>query len=482
MSRLSPREAGRYLRRQRVFILAFLLMVFGVLGLGKAFVASDTSGLTEPRLESRFAFLGGDLNERPNVVTIELESVGARSVGVYNERARTTPFLDSLASESLVAERAYTTIPHTGKALVSSNCGIYPPPNTLSSEAYEDALPVPCLAELLGEQGYETMHFGPAALPDPPDVAGGGSHLMSNFGYSGGEIYPKDEMPTEGFEKANYFSYEDATMLQPSRQWLEQNASQRLSEDSERPFHASYKTSTPHHPYYAPDRYGKREYAVAGGDEEYNRYLNSVHYLDQFLKELIGQYKELGLYEDTIFVIYADHGEAFGEHEAGSEELRQHDQVLYEEGVRVPLMVHAPGSDEAQGRVERLASIMDILPTVADLAGYRLRGAEQYQGRSLLSHEPSWARTLYFSCWPPGECTGAIRANASDPKGEKYIYRFGQGPEEYYDLASDPGERRNLLTRGGEQARDSGRQLYESTAEWFASTATRYDETRTLSD
>lgn len=458
-------------------------MVSGGLGLARAFFNVDLPGVgiienaldaSEPRLEPRPASAGG-FSERPNVVNIELESVAARTVGAYNEQARTTPYLDSLAEESLLAERAYTTTPHTGKALVSSNCGIYPPPNTLSSEAHRDTLPVPCLAELLGEQGYETMHFGPAKVPDPPEIAGSGSHLMSNFGYSEGEIYPKDEMSTEGFEKANYFSYEDATMLEPSRQWLEQAA-----QDSERPFYASYKTSTPHHPYYAPDRYGNRDYSQAQGDEEHNRYLNSVHYVDQFVKELIGQYKELGLYEDTIFVIYADHGEAFGEHEVDGEELRQHDQVLYEEGVRVPLMVHAPGSDQAQGRVGRLASVMDILPTITDLAGYRLQGAQQYEGKSLLSSDPSWARTLYFSCWPPGECTGAIRASASDPEGEKYIYRFGQNPEEYYDLASDPGERRNLLAWGGEQAKASGQQLYESTAEWFSSAVTRYDDSSSI--
>ncbi|MDN5697068.1 MAG: LTA synthase family protein [Rubrobacter sp.] len=451
-----------------LFLMVFLCLVIGAVGLGRVFFDWGIPAASEPRLQSRPISESG-FEQRPNVVTIELESVGARAVGAYNEEARATPYLDSLAEDSLLAERAYTTIPHTGKALVSSNCGVYPPPHTLSSEAHEDAVPVPCLAELLGEQGYETMHFGPAKAPNPPNLAGGGSHLMANFGFSEDEIYPKKEIPTEGFEEANYFSYEDATMLEPSREWL-QNAGH-----SERPFYASYKTSTPHHPYNAPARYGQRDYSQAAGDEEYNRYLNSVHYVDQFLEELIGQYKDLGLYENTIFVIYADHGEAFGEHEVGGKELAQHDQVLYQEGARVPLMVHAPGSEKEQGRVGRLASIMDILPTVADLAGYRLEGAEQYRGESLLPYRPFWSRTLYLSCWPPGNCSGALRASSTDPEGEKYIYRFGKAPEEYYDLSSDPTEERDLLAAGGESARDSAQGLYEDTSEWFSSVVSRYE-------
>ena len=62
-----------------------------------------------------------------NVVIIHLESVGARSVTPYNEDVETTPFLDQLADESLVAERAYAVVPHTTNALVATACGIDPP-------------------------------------------------------------------------------------------------------------------------------------------------------------------------------------------------------------------------------------------------------------------------------------------------------------------------------------------------------------------
>lgn len=66
--------------------------------------------------------------EKRNVVLIHLESVRERSMDPYNPDADTTPFMEDLAEESLLVERAYTTTPHTSKAITSINCGIYPHP------------------------------------------------------------------------------------------------------------------------------------------------------------------------------------------------------------------------------------------------------------------------------------------------------------------------------------------------------------------
>ena len=69
------------------------------------------------------------------------------------------PFLDELAKSSLLAERAYTTVPHSSKASVSANCGVYPHLVTTSTEALPEGIPAPCLADLLKEQGYNTVFF-----------------------------------------------------------------------------------------------------------------------------------------------------------------------------------------------------------------------------------------------------------------------------------------------------------------------------------
>jgi arylsulfatase A-like enzyme len=86
---------------------------------------------------------------------------------------------------------------------------------------------------------------------------------------------------------------------------------------------------------------------------------------DIFLKNLIDQYKELGLYDNTIFVIYGDHGEGFGEHGRF-----QHDDTIWEEGLQVPLLIHAPRLIGGGERVEELSNHADILPTVLELLGY----------------------------------------------------------------------------------------------------------------
>ncbi len=150
-----------------------------------------------------------------------------------------------------------------------------------------------------------------------------------------------------------------------------------------------YLTGTGHDDYQTPLRYGLKDFSK---DDMLNRYLNCLRYQDFFVKNLINQYEELGHYEDTIFVIYGDHGEGFGEHGRW-----RHEDVIWEEGARVPLIIHAPGSFEDGERVKGLVNHTDILPTVLDLLGFELKGGE-YPGYSLLNPIPE-DRTLFFSCF-----------------------------------------------------------------------------------
>jgi lipoteichoic acid synthase len=140
------------------------------------------------------------------------------------------------------------------------------------------------------------------------------------------------------------------------------------------------------------------------------------------VKHLLEQYKELGLYEETIFVLYGDHGEAFGEHG-----LYQHDNVAYEEGLRVPLLIHDPQNWQGGERVKAPTNQLDVLPTVIDLLGYGVEGGS-YSGSSLLGPPPK-DRTLMAGCWYERECLASIEGD------EKYIYHYGDEPEELFDLS-----------------------------------------------
>jgi lipoteichoic acid synthase len=359
--------------------------------------------------------------ERRNVVLIHLESIRARSVTPYNEQLKTTPFLDELARKSLLAERAYTIIPNSLKASISVNCGIEP---SLwpAVEAEPAGLLAPGLAGLLRGQGYRTVYFQSATerFMYFGDQA-------KDLGYE--EYYPVETMDTEGFERSNYFGWEDEVMLKPSEEWLKKRG--------ETPFVAEYLTSTGHHDYFPPTRYGHEHFVE---DEKLNRYLNCVRYLDFFLKNLIDQYKKLGLYQDTIFVMFGDHGEGFGEHGR-----YVHEDNPYEESLRVPLVIHAPWRFQHGERVEELSNLTDVLPTVLDLLGYELRGGK-YPGYSLLRPLPE-DRTLFFSCTNRDKCLASIKGY------EKYIHHYGDEPDEFFDLSGDPLEKRNLSDERAEEAR-----------------------------
>jgi lipoteichoic acid synthase len=256
-------------------------------------------------------------------------------------------------------------------------------------------------------------------------------------------------MDKEGFQKSNYFGYEDDIMLEPSREWLEKH--------KDGPFLATYLGVTGHHDYRQVDRYGLKDFAE---DDVLNRYQNEVRYLDFFVKNIIEQYKEMGLYDNTIFVIYGDHGEGFGEHD-----LYQHDNTIYEEGIRVPLIIHDPENFHSGERVETLTNELDFLPTVAGLLGYEIEG-DEYPGRSLLA-PPEESRTLFFSCFDDYRCLASLRGD------QKYTYFFGNQPEEVYDLSSDPSESNDLAGELGDKELEDRR---KEVLTWYSRVNAMYEK------
>ena len=382
--------------------------------------------------------------EKRNVVMIFLESTRAQSTTAYNDEIDTTPFLDELSEESLMAERAHAVVPHTSKALVATTCGVPPPLDTRKTESEPGIIPARCLPELLEEQGYNSAFFQSAT-----ETFERRPQLVENFGYD--HFQAIEEMSKTGYQKVNYFGYEDEIMLRPSRAWLEENA-------DDGPFMTTYLTVTPHHNYVVPGRYGTKKYS---SDPELNRYLNTIRYQDFFLEKLFDQYKDLGLYEDTIFVMLGDHGEGFAEHPP----LKQHDNVIYQEGLHIPLLIHDPKRPDL-GRVEENVNELDVLPTVADMLGYRLEGGD-YPGFSMLS--PPEDPKLMASCYHERTCLASIDGD------QKYIYSYGNRGEEYYDLSEDPKEQKNLIEEQGDKKIED---LRDDLLAWEARVESSYEQQR----
>ena len=366
---------------------------------------------------------------RSNVVVVFLESVGANATQMGDGAIRTTPFLNALAADSVVGERTYVVTSSTYKAHVAALCGVEPYFNG-DRELFEGAYDFRCLPELLGEQGYQTAYFTSSsreALDWPV--------LVDHLGFD--EMYGYEDMPTEGFESSNSWAYEDAILLGPSQEWISKQ---------ETPFLASYMVCAPHFEYLPLSRYGQEDYH---DDPTKNRYLNSVRYVDGFLEELIGSYEEAGVLDRTIFVIVGDHGESFGEHMP-----RQHNASPYEEVVRVPLLIYAPGLIEEGRQAPGLTSQLDITPTLLDLLQIP-HDASKLQGSSLMG--PTVHETVHTACLYNHTCATTIGTRW------KYIHHFGEREDELFDLMEDPKEMRNVVRENPERAQVMGRE----TLRWY---------------
>jgi arylsulfatase A-like enzyme len=374
--------------------------------------------------------LGPELPNGTNVVVVFLESVGANAVTAYNPAMKTTPFLDGLAHKSLFAERAYVVASSTYKAHVASLCGVEPYFNG-DRELAEAAFDFPCLPAELAGHGYQTVYFSSSGR----DMLWW-TRLVDHLGFE--DFLGFEDMETEGFEAANDWAYEDDIMLGPSEAWLRKNG--------DRPFVAAYMTATPHFEYRAPTRYGRHDYVP---DPVQNRYLNAVHYVDQFVANLVGQYERLGLAENTVFVVVGDHGEAFYEHTP-----KQHNASAYEPVVRVPLLLYAPGLTEGR-RVGGLVSQLDITPTLVDMLGMSAEEGTM-QGVSVFHEDPLRSR-LHTACLYAFTCAATITQT------EKFIHHFDDGADELFSLETDPAERTNLAAERPQQSRA----LRAETRRWY---------------
>ncbi len=381
-----------------------------------ALVGSSAGGAdsAEPWFDIADAELVGPDGDGPdNVVFVILESVRASATTPYNSQLETTPYLDELADDSLFFEQAYAMVPHTSKALVAMLCGV--PPRIIMdiAESRPGGGPGRCMPTLLGDVGYRSLFMQSAT--EQFEARRG---LVANMGFD--DFLPLEQMDTEGYEEANYFGYEDDIMLPYSADWL--------GEYGDQPFMTAYLTITPHHDYRAPGTYGFFEFH---DNPLINRYLNSVRYIDHFVENLIDQYKELGLYESTLFVIAGDHGEAFGEH--GRE---QHDNVPWQEGIHIPLIIHDGSSSTEPVRHSAPVSHIDLVPTVLEMLDFEVTDGS-YPGYVADQIPPD--RIVFFSCWYDDQCAGFLH------DGHKFIHHFGNRRDELFNVLDDPQEQDNLL-------------------------------------
>ncbi len=193
----------------------------------------------------------------------------------------------------------------------------------------------------------------------------------------------------------------------------------------------------PHSSYMTHKEFPTSLSGVPGLMEKYDY---EIAFCDLWVKKLIDAVNELGLAKDTAIVIMADHGEAWGEHK-----VYFHGQDLFDEQLRVPLIFVVPGHPAHV--VDEPVALVDVAPTLIDLVGAPVPA--NMRGQSLLPvilhgkaargpvARPVFAEMLPATAWPH-------HATMMMDDGKKLIHRISERRWELYDLASDPGEKKNL--------------------------------------
>ncbi len=171
------------------------------------------------------------------------------------------------------------------------------------------------------------------------------------------------------------------------------------------------------------------------------KYDGEVAFADRHVGMMLDALAAAGLADETVVMLMSDHGEAFGEHRFAGERMFFHGQTLYDELLRVPLVIKVPGMQHRT--VEQPVMLADLGPTLIDLVGRAVPSS--MQGRSLvpalvgevLADEPVFAEMLPAPSWQH-----KWRAVVSG--GYKLLDKQSEGSVELYDVAKDPTEQKNL--------------------------------------
>lgn len=419
----------------------------------------------------------------PNVLLITVDALRADHIGACGNGWIQTPTMDLLARHGVLSCNTYTQQPQTNPAVASIFTGLYPAVHGVRLHMVDrlsDSFDT--LAEVMQRNGYNTsavipwtslepafsgFHQGfqtyeafvvnePPALQNPATAALAGVYRRVTDQLALGSVVESVLGLREGTE-AEIDGRADVTTT-AAMTWLANHGDSR--------FFLWVHYFDPHYPFTPPEPwdqlydqgyngrydgsmgfvYEMREgiFEPDARDVEYLRalYASEVSLTDYYLGQLLGYMARVGLLENTIVVLTADHGESLGERGQAwpSGDYWLHGDDLYQTGIQVPLMVYDPRSQRGPQLLGPPIEHVDIMPTILDLVGLPL--PRFVQGRSLLpllSGRDSVADRVAVSTLADDSQTAVISA-----QGWKLIANLAGGPRELYYLPGDPDERLNV--------------------------------------
>jgi phosphoglycerol transferase MdoB-like AlkP superfamily enzyme len=312
----------------------------------------------------------------------------------------------------MLSRSRYPIHPESIKGFFAVLCSRYPAMDT-EAESY-GRITTPSIAAALKQNGYRTALFHSGRF-----MYLGMEAVVENRGY---EVL--EDAGAIGGNRESSFGVDESSTVRRTLAWIDSLA------PGER-FFLTYLPIAGHHPYDTP------EPGPFSERTESDRYLNALRYADESLGALIKGLRERGLEERTLFVIFGDHGEAFGQHEGNY----GHSLFLYDENVRVPYLIAAPGLIKKAVRVARPISLIDTAPTILDLLG--LPAPAGYQGLTALEGKSDIA--LFYTDY-------SLSLMGLRDGCWKYIYELESGRSKLFDVCADAAESNDLAPANLERA------------------------------
>jgi len=400
--------------------------------------------------------LRGSLRGKHVLITL-IDAAAIDHLSMYGYERDSTPFLAQLAEESLVFDDVTAPAPYTIASVASLMTGEAVDVHGVTEAGREVSAELPMLAERFAEAGYRTSGLSANA------------HIQRAFGFA------------RGFESFDgYWPHIEVEHRVPEAQARRARKVLEAAAEDPRPLFAYWHFLPPHAPYDPPalDRasfaghlagtpldeagsldnlmplsYGARQPGEPEAQAIEDLYDASLRHVDAQLAEIAQALEDTGLADDTLWIVVSDHGEAFGQHG-----LWQHARTVYDEMVRVPLIIRLPKDLREHlppGRRTTPIGLADLHPTLVELFG--LGGGQPWSSASLVSalladEEPG---TESLDRPPVVTRTAGPAEHVAIREGDlKLIHRLtgfdeggkrkGEGTWELYDLATDPGETQRL--------------------------------------
>jgi arylsulfatase A-like enzyme len=440
--------------------------------------------------ETSFAGQLAATQRRPNIVLIIIDTLRADHLSCYGYPRETTPTIDALSLQSVKYNHAYATAPWTLPSITSLMTGMYPVghgADRLNAADYGDN---PALAITGLNKKYTPL----AAILKNSGYATAGAiscvFLRNKFGLNQGFDYYDENIPSAGNVMRTCAALSFLNILFPindllvsrghddKRTCAQVNASvldwldQYKSTD---PFFLLVHYFDVHQPYF-PKKLGLQSvpYAIK------SRYAKCVNYIDlekqitdsviqgkkkllpdekEFLMgnydehiasvdakigQLFSRLKEMHLYDKSMIIIVADHGEAFGEHE-----LMLHGICLYEDNLHVPLLIKYPLSDQKKGTVDYPVSLTGFVPTVLSYLSLRIPDYVQGAPFSDRQHQVILANNVKIPA-APWRLPDSIDTDTVALQQDGYkLIKFINKHDQLFDLKKDPQEGMNIISQEG---------------------------------